>query len=363
MNWKLTRISVWLALAMGTVPAWSDDNHRFQHGDQQLEGRPIHWDAGDQLLTVLGRDGRLWELGRDSLESAEKTGSTFQSFSQGKMRSTLIGEFGPGFDVSGTGKYLVVHPAGEKDQWAERFEDLYRTMVRYFSVRGVEIHPPSFPLVAVVFRSQQQFMQHAAQSGGPVHPDILGYYDIHTNRISLFDVTAGGTVTRDWRVNAETIIHEAVHQTAFNVGIHNRFCPPPRWVCEGLGTMFEARGVYDSLAFRELSDRINHELLRNYRHRVRDQLSANVLKAVVATDNAFRTDPYTAYALSWAATFTFAEKQPRDLATYLQRTSAKRPLADISPIERLRDFQSCFGNDWEMTASRISRFIGTLPGE
>ena len=325
-----------LWIASSPTLAYCDDNHRFRNGDEMLEGRPIHWDGNQQLLTVLGRDGRLWELGADALQSAEKTGTTFGSYTQGKIRSGLIGEFGPGFDVSGTGKYLVVHPSGERDQWAQWFEDLYRKMVRYFSVRGIQVHPPAFPLVAVVFRSQQQFLQHAERSGGPVSPDILGYYDIDTNRILLFDVTGGGELAEDWRVNAETIIHEATHQTAFNVGIHNRFCPPPRWVCEGLGTMFEARGVYDSVAFRELPDRVNRDQLRNYRRRVRDHLTGKVLQTLVASEVPFQRDPYTAYALGWGR------------HVYLRRKAATRP--GVVPPTHL-----C------QTASRGRLTLGTTP--
>ena len=195
----------------------------------------------------------------------------------------------------------------------------------------------------------------------PVSPAILGYYNIDSNRILLFDVTAGGRIQQDWRINAETIVHEAAHQTAFNVGIHNRFCPPPRWITEGVGTLFEAPGVYDSLTYPNLQDRVNHIQLQAYRRRVDKRVSANILKALVATDDLYRYAPDSAYALSWAATFMFAEQQPQDLARYLQLTAAKQPLAESSPTERLRDFERAFGSDYDMLAARIQRFIDSLP--
>ena len=34
------------------------------------------------------------------------------------FRGQLLREFGQGYDVSGVGHYLVVHPAGKRDQWA-----------------------------------------------------------------------------------------------------------------------------------------------------------------------------------------------------------------------------------------------------
>ena len=41
---------------------------------------------------------------------------------------------------------------------------------------------------------------------------------------------------------SDTIIHEATHQTAYNVGVHARFADQPRWLVEGLAMMFEAEG-------------------------------------------------------------------------------------------------------------------------
>ena len=63
---------------------------------------------------------------------------------------------------------------------------------------------------------------------GPV-TCTLGHYDPTTNRVFLFDVTSesGGG---DWSENAATIIHEAAHQTAYNVGVHKRFTAAPRWL-------------------------------------------------------------------------------------------------------------------------------------
>ena len=66
-----------------------------------------------------------------------------------------------------------------------------------------------------------------------VRSTSLGYYDPVTNRIYLYDVTAGQADPQKWHVNAETIIHEAAHQTAFNIGIHPRFATSPAWVVEG----------------------------------------------------------------------------------------------------------------------------------
>src|SRR5579862_3960399 len=43
-----------------------------------------------------------------------------------------------------------------------------------------------------------------------------------------------------------TIVHETTHQVAFNTGLHSRIAETPKWVIEGLATMFEAPGIRDS---------------------------------------------------------------------------------------------------------------------
>ncbi len=358
---RLWFVACGTALWVACPAVRGEDLHRFVSESSVLEGRPVHFSKEDQLLLILGRDGQLRELDRTQIKSSQSLAGPFRGYSQGEMRAALIAEFGAGYEVTGTGNYLVVHPVGQRDQWANRFETLYREMLQYFSVRGMRIRQPPFPLVAVVFPSHQEFVRAARQSGANIRSDILGYYDPYTNRILLYDVTAGGRSATDWRVNAETIIHEASHQTAFNIGIHNRFTPPPRWVCEGLGTLFEAPGVYDSRTYPEFKDRINREQLQVYRKRYPQGPTREVLLSLFASDDLFRLDPYGAYAASWGLTLMLSEQQPRLLSEYLRLTAAKAPFREVPPVERLRDFRQAFGGDLEMLQARLQRFIRDIP--
>ncbi len=186
-------------------------------------GTPVSW--SDQRVCLLVRDGMLWQFAPGEAEHFLQISADFRPFSQSEMRGQLLQEFGRGYDVSGTGNYLVVHPAGQRDRWAPRFEALYRSFAHYFTARGMRPQRPQFPLVAVVFRSQADFARYAAQDGMQVQPGVLGFYSPASNRVLLYDVTWGNGNDEQWYVNAETIIHEATHQTAFNCGVHSRFAP------------------------------------------------------------------------------------------------------------------------------------------
>ncbi|MCA9170966.1 MAG: DUF1570 domain-containing protein, partial [Planctomycetales bacterium] len=228
-----------------------------------VEGKPIYWK--DDFVALMERDGNLVTFAPNKASDYRQVSPSFKSHSQSDLRGELQTEFGRSFEVTGTGHYLVVHPAGQRDKWADRFEQLYRSMHHYFRARSFALKNPEFPLIAIVFPTQQSYLRFAQQNGRRVSSSTLGYYDPESNRIQMFDITANRENFADWYTNAETIIHEAAHQTAFNVGIHNRFAVTPRWLIEGLGTLFEAPGVWDSHAHPDATQRVNRAQLEYYR--------------------------------------------------------------------------------------------------
>jgi hypothetical protein len=322
---------------------------------QRLEGRPLA--VSDGQVQFLARDGRLLTFRPGEAKNYEQIGPKFKPYSASELRARLEAEYGRSFDVTSTGHYVVVHPAGEKDQWAERFEELFRSFQHYFGVRGVRLEPPPFPLVAVVLPTQEDFIRQAAREGAPVGTSVLGYYSPLSNRIMLFDITRGRPNSKDWRYNAETIIHEATHQTAFNTGIHSRFGGSPKWVVEGLGTLFEAPGVSDSRHSALQAERINRDRLEQFKRYAAGRRRPGAAAELIASDRLFASDVDAAYAESWALTFFLVETEPRKYAQYLQKTSPRPPFEDYTRAERLADFTSVFGGDLRMLEARFLRFM------
>jgi hypothetical protein len=325
---------------------------------QEIEGTPLAWDA--KVVHLLGRDGRLWSFDPNEATDYRQTATQFQPYLTSEIRAMLLRELGNGYDVSGTTHYMVAHPAGQRDRWAERFEDLYRSFVHYFSVRGFRVAEPPFPLIGIVCRNQDDFLRYTASQGGPAARGVLGYYSLESNRIILFDVGNGSEDPRSWQQNAETLIHEATHQTAFNTGIHSRYCPPPTWVVEGLATLFEARGVYDSERYTNLSDRINAARKKDYDALAAKGLQQKLPGELTASDRLFRSHPAVAYAEAWALAFYLVETQPRPFSNYLIRTTSRPAFVPYSAEERLADFTAIFGRDWPMLDAQMARFMGEL---
>jgi len=313
----------------------------------------------DDRVFLLSRDGQLVDFAPQEADDYRETNASFTSYPIGKIREQLQGEFGSGFEITGTGHYLVVHPRGQRDQWARRFEELYRSFYNYFRVRGFALREPAYPLVALVFSRKEDYQRHARANGAYLGPGVLGHYSPRTNRILLFDVT-GGDESRVWSENSATIIHEVTHQVAFNCGVHTRFNDVPRWVSEGLATMFEARGVWNSLDHKEPGDRINHERLGDFKTYVAKHAKTSSLSEMIASDGLFKSDPEGAYAQAWAISYYLCQTQPRRYSEYLARTAQRSAFQEYSSSDRMADFRAVFGDDLEMVEAQFLRYIARV---
>lgn len=320
---------------------------------RRIEGTPLAWNA--RQVHLVDRSGRLWHFPPEAASDYRKTSERFRSYSVSELRAMLLRELGLEFEVSGTSHYLVAHPRGERHKWAGRFEDLYRSFIHYFTVRGFKPAGPPFPLIGIVCRDRDEFSRYAATAMGGASAGVQGLYSPESNRIVLYDMQAKGD--SQWRQNASVIIHEATHQTAFNTGIHSRYSPPPLWVAEGLATMFESPGVYDSRSYPHRSDRVNRQRLEAFKELVRPVHRPDLLRSLIASDRLFRRSPGLAYAESWALSFYLVETRPREYAEYLTRTAERPPFSDYTAAERTADFCSVFGDDWRMLEAQFLRFI------
>jgi uncharacterized protein DUF1570 len=351
----MSRAVLVLALLALTTASAAEPLVRFDLPGRTVEGAALAW--SDETVFLLGRDGQLIEFPPGEAKNAAQVPGGFRSLSQAEIRGQLLREFSPGHEVSGVGHYLVVHPAGERDEWAPRFEELYRSFRHYFAARGWSLTEPQFPLVAVVYSRQADFIRQAAQDGLPQASDVLGYYSPTTNRILMYDTGEQGS---RWGDSAATIIHEAAHQTAYNTGVHTRFATTPRWIVEGLGTLFEARGVWQSRTFPSQSDRLNRGRLVAFRRHAAGRRSADALAQIVSSDRPFTSDADGAYAEAWMLTFFLSESEPKKYQQLLAKTAAQAPFAAYPSPQRLKDFTDIFGSDLKMLDARLQRFVAGL---
>ena len=320
---------------------------------QVLEGQPLSWTKSKMWL--LGRDGALYEFNPGDAKKAKKIAARYAGYTSSEMKSLLLQEFDRTYTATTTQHFVVLHPRGEWQAWADRLEGLYRSFTHYMSVRGFRPSDPPTPLPAVVFRNQADYYRHAAASGTPLMPGTLGHYSPQTNRIYLYDISES-TGDAEWLTNAETIIHEATHQTAYNVGVHRRFAAQPRWLVEGLAMMFEAPGVWGAASIQSRSARINEGRLNDFRA-TEGRRPVDWLLRLVATDDVFQTDPARAYAESWVLTFYLCESRPQEYTKLLAKVGRRRAFSEYGSPARVADFKAQFGADLKILDSQLRRFM------
>jgi Protein of unknown function (DUF1570) len=360
---RLPLVALAAALSCLVVAARADNPSRFMieatvHGDH-LEGAPLTW--SEQRVFLLARDGRLWDFAPQDATNFRKTASYFSPYTARELTGTLQAELGRRVEVTATAHYLVAHPIGQGEYWSDRFEQMYRQFIHYFGVRGISLRQPEVPLVAIVFTRHDDFLRYAMADGNRPVPGLLGYYSTRTNRVALFDIGEGRSNNAGWQQNGFTIVHESAHQLAFNLGVHNRFAPVPQWLAEGLGTLFEARGVWNSEDYRDLKDRINRQRLAEFKQYVATRRRGDSLPRLIASDRQFSDDVGAAYSESWALTLFLVETQPRAYSDYLKKTAARPSFQPYTTTKRTADFVSAFGDDWRMLDARLLRFINELP--
>ncbi len=321
---------------------------------EMVEGRPLWWNNHQMLL--MARDGSIVEFNPKQAKESQRTSPRFFGYEMRDMKPSLYREFGKGWDITTTQHYMVVHPRGVGEDWADRFEKLYRSFIHYFRVRGFQPREPQYPLVAIVFPRERDYYRYASTQGSKLQPNTLGHYDPRSNRIMLYDLTTAGGTSQD---NADTIVHEATHQMAFNTSIHTRFTSAPQWCVEGLATLFEARGVWDSRSYQTQRDRFNEGRLRDFKHFMKSRESG-YLQELIASDQPFRRDSAQAYCESWAVTFFLCETRSRNFFKYLELSADREMFTDYPATDRVRDFQSVFGKDIRWLESKMVKYIEAL---
>jgi hypothetical protein len=328
------------------------------HG-RYVEGAPLSW--SDERVWLLARDGRLWDFAPEEATKFRKTASYFSPYSARELAALLQLELGQRFEVTATAHYLVCHPPGQAVNWGERFEQMYRQFGHYFSVRGLNLRQPDMPMVAIVFSQRTDFLHYSMGDGFRPGPEVLGYYSPRTNRVAMYDGAESHATAGDWRQSAAMLVHEAAHQAAFNTGVHSRLTSPPQWLAEGLATLFEARGVWNSDQYRQLSDRVNQGRLGDFRRFANAHPSPDWIQSLVTSDRPFTQDVAVAYAQSWALSFYLSEKEPAAYSKFLSTTAARPPFRSYAATDRIADFSHAFGDDWRMLDARVRRFMDEMP--
>ncbi|MCA9130003.1 MAG: DUF1570 domain-containing protein [Planctomycetales bacterium] len=321
---------------------------------KSLLGLPIHWGSHD--AAILEPKGRIHILNLQDVQSHEILQTDFVPQSLIKARLELNASLGAQYETIIFGPYVLAAPRGQTARWRDRFNALLAGYVRYFQLRGWQLQSPDFPLCVIIYGSREEFLQHAARENMRIPPNVVGSYFPESNQCVLYQIPDHqGT---NWSETEATIVHEAVHQLAYNTGLHERLFTNPLWCVEGLACMFEVPAVYDArLSGSTQTDRMSNMRLNGLKRLLGSSLELeSLLTHLIASDDFFRQQPETAYSLAWALTFYLSEKMPREYAQLLAMQK-KRGFGQYTSAERQADFGEAIRIPPGMLAVQLQRLF------
>ena len=319
-------------------------------------------EAQDDGLLLLAPDGVLWAVQPDELVERKADAAPFVPLSREKLVESVLDELPDGFQTYQTAHYVICYNTSKAyAQWCGAlYERLYRAMVNYWDRRGLDLKEPEVPLIALVFDDEASYADYARAELGDAVDSIIGYYSLRSNRIIMYDLTGIESLAVGRRPVAvsqvqqilsrpdasrtvATIIHEATHQLAFNLGLHRRYADIPLWTSEGIAIYFETPDLGSTKGWRTVGA-VNAPRLARFRDYLRRR-PADSLTTLIATDDRFRQADQVAdaYAEAWAFTFYLVRQYPRQYVAYLELLGEKGPLLYDEPAARLRQFEQCFG--------------------
>ena len=347
----------------------------------ELDGE-ILIEAIDKSLYFRQNTGKIWFVKPEQIVTKVDDDTATAPISKEDLGKQLLKELPDGFRIHQTEHYVIAYQ-NEVDfaRWVGGLYEsrLYHAFEKFWEKRKkFELDQPQYPLVAIVFGSRAQYLQHVERELGQGQgQNAIAYYNIQTNRVTMFDLTADqirpNQVVRNDRQIEEilrnpaavrmvaTIIHEATHQLIFNRGMQTRFAESPLWLNEGLAMYFEAPNLNARRGWTG-PGKIFDERLIQFRKDLARRDGAKSLEMLITSDKRLRA-PETAtagYAEAWALNHFLLNRKPDQFVKYLKFMSKKKALVEDSPEKRLEDFVRFFGENLEEIDAEFVRYIRKL---
>lgn len=380
MNGRMKSIAPMLVLAVSLwpLPAQALDHVAFKRdGKEHRIAGQLLMEAADGSLMIESDDGAISVVTAEELQEHTADEVAFVPLGPEELSQRLLAELPEGFEVHATSRYLICYnTSGAYAQWCGAlFERLYKAFTNFWSRRGFDLHKPEFPLVAMVFADRESYRAYARAELGDAVNDIIGYYNPRSNRMTMYDLTGNEALRQpgDRRGSASqinqmlarpeaersvaTVVHEATHQIAYNVGLNVRHVDTPLWVSEGIAVYFETPDLRSAKGWSTIGG-VNEVRLAAFRQYLSRRPADSLISLI--SDNARLRDPRQAgdaYAESWALTYFLLNQRGEQYFAYLKRFT--QPRSDDAQT-RLEEFRQAFGDDLERLDADFVRRIGKL---
>jgi hypothetical protein len=355
-----------LALLAAASPARALDHItiRTEGRQKKLSGHAVV-EAADGLL-LKTRDGAHHRILTTEIVEQTKDDDPFALFDAKQLAEQLLSELPDGFQVHQSKNYVICYNTTRTYAvWTSTLlERLQKAFIAHWKRSGCEVAPPEHPLAVLVFSDQESYADWARAELGPAVNNVIGYYNLDSNRITMYDLTGMQSIVRDEYGRGQrsdindllstpaaeplvaTIVHEATHQISFNCGLQARLVDNPLWMSEGLALYFDTPDLGSSRSWSGIG-KVNYARWDRFVENL-DMDRVPPLTQLVANDDLFR-HPETAvdcYAQSWAWNYFLIKWKPKQYAAYLKDVAKQQLLSQPDPKLRLAMFRRHFGDDF-----------------
>ncbi len=355
------------AMAIEHVSFERDGDERHVVGEVVVED-----EEGGILLR--SPDNALWIIPREQIVRRSSDQRPFELLSDAAMAERLLGELPAGFQIHQTAHYTICYNTSEAyAQWCGAlYERLHRAFYGFWKNRGVTLEYSEQRLVALVFDGRASFERYSRPTLGDAASAMMGYYDMQSNRVTMYDLTGadgvgqargGSSAAHINRILSQpaaertvaTIVHEATHQLAYNSGLQTRYADNPNWVSEGIAVYFETPDLRSSRGWRGIGD--VHPMHLGQFQRSLGKRSDDPLMSLLTDDVRFRSSRTSsqAYADAWALNYYLLRTHRNQYVQYLQQLAGQTPLVEQTQAQRVARLREALGEDLEQLSQQWQR--------
>jgi len=315
----------------------------------------LHVEVGDRRIVILP-DGRLRSL---PTSEAPTTEDRFKPATKAEIVAQLESEGLKGFKSRSTARFVYVYNTSEAftKGTSRILETMYPAILAYFKRLQIPVDHPEMPLVAVMFKTEEEFRKYEDVPEG-----IAAYYNSVTNRIVMYEQSDLVEIAPELAMKQSigTIAHEGIHQILHNIGVQQRLSRWPMWLSEGLAEYFAPTSVDQRMRWKGVG--MPHDL-RMYE--LGKFLKANpggpgeVVEKVVAAGQLNSSG----YAAAWALTHYLAERQKEKFQRYLREVASLGPLepGERAATQHTAALVKHFGDDFAKLQSALVDHLQALP--
>ena len=285
-----------------------------------------------------------------------------------------------------TDHFILVYTSDKEQaqQLGSRLESVYKWAVKYMEMLDIpHTERPDAKLEIFFFGTHQEYDAYQRYNGWS-SMGAIGFYMRTNNRSAFFDMMTyppyrgiqerakdPQTPPQERRrltntlkrliehENLEVVQHEAAHHIHFNIGIYPKGGDIPRWMSEGLATMFEVppSGLGASLGAT------NHYRLFHFRRTFGDRGERlPPMRQFILNDGVFFQLGFHGYSIGWALNHYLYRTQREKYAEWM-RLLAKRPddfTQRVETSEKQEQFEDIFGEIDDEWVKKFNDFIGDI---